>query len=605
MKNFKLRTKMISAFLLAALITALTGGFGIYYTNSIGHFGSHVGEELAPLADASMEIKLSAVEAHLIFEEIMAGDESENINEVWDLLDESIWYCDAILKGGKNDEGIFFPTNNPLVRQKVAQVKKNIEQFVQAAHKRYDQRGDSSKAGTEADEKFDAAYDKFIAMADEAEEIIHEDMDKGLALLRSDTQSAFTLMIVITVIGLVVCLAMAMVISAFLMKQIGGEPDDIAEIASRVAEGQFDIERITKNPVGIFSELVNMADSLKKAITSIQETMNGVAAGDLTGRIGEVGMTGELSLIKDSINNSLDMLGASITQVIVAAEQVNSGADQIASGSQALASGTTEQAASLEEISSSMAEVGSRSNTNSDNANQAAQITSQTMEIANRGNEQMNEMLSSMEKINNSSSDISKIIKVIDEIAFQTNLLALNAAVEAARAGKYGKGFAVVAEEVRNLAARSAEAAKNTTELIENSVNEVQSGVNNAGKTAEILTEINDSITKVNDLIGEIAAASKEQTTSTIEMNKALTQVNNVVQQNSSVSEESASASEELSGQAMQLQELMSQFKVNQAQSGLDMAHKSQAVTHPVVSEREHRKPARMITLDDDDFGKY
>lgn len=167
--------------------------------------------------------------------------------------------------------------------------------------------------------------------------------------------------------------------------------------------------------------------------------------------------------------------------------------------------------------------------------NQASQLTTQVMEIANRGNDQMQEMLSSIDKINGSSSEISKIIKVIDEIAFQTNLLALNAAVEAARAGKYGKGFAVVAEEVRNLAARSAEAAKSTTELIENSIKEVESGVSNAGKTTDILNEINEGVTKVNDLVGEIAAASKEQSNSTYEINVSLNQVNDVVLQNSSI----------------------------------------------------------------------
>ena len=251
-----------------------------------------------------------------------------------------------------------------------------------------------------------------------------------------------------------------------------------------------------------------------------------------------------------------------------------------------------------------MSEVGSRANASNDNASQAAQLTTQTMEVANRGNAQMKEMLSSMDKINNSSADISKIIKVIDEIAFQTNLLALNAAVEAARAGKYGKGFAVVAEEVRNLAARSAEAAKNTTDLIENSVKEVDSGVSNAGKTAEVLTEINESITKVNDLVGEIAAASQEQSTATDEINKSLTQVNEVVQANSSISEEAASASEELSGQAMELQALMGRFKLMQTKTTLKPISVQQEV--PVQMPALNKSgSAKMITLDDDNFGKY
>ena len=391
----------------------------------------------------------------------------------------------------------------------------------------------------------------------------------------------------------------------FILKQLGGEPTVIAGIAKKIASGQFDIEQSDKNVSGIFAELLKMAVSLKAAIMSIQGTMNSVSQGDFTTKMDDAGMVGELGLIKDSVNNSIDMLSSTINQVIVTSEQVNEGSGQLSSSSQALASGTTEQAASLEEVSSSMSEVGSKSKTNSENANQASQLSNQTLEVVGRGNKQMEEMLSSMDKISSSSSEISKIIKVIDEIAFQTNLLALNAAVEAARAGEYGKGFAVVAEEVRNLAARSAEAAKNTTELIENSSKEVELGVSNSGKTAEILNEIIDSITKVNDLAGEIASASEEQNASTEEMNKALIQVNNVVQQNSSISEEAASASEELNGQATELQNLMRNFKIKRSNSTHDAGLTQQTFIQATVPEERVVAPSKMITLDDDNFGKY
>ncbi|MBT4265101.1 MAG: methyl-accepting chemotaxis protein [Deltaproteobacteria bacterium] len=437
---------------------------------------------------------------------------------------------------------------------------------------------------------------------------VKNDQDILGPMVQAENDQGVMFIIILAVIAIVIGLALAWFIVRGVLAQLGQDPKEIADIAKKLGQGDLDIQFDETNIRGVYGEIKNTVDNLKTAIKSIQETMNKVSQGDFTDRVGDAGMSGELVLIKDAINTSIDMLSNTITQVVIATDQVNSGANQISSASQSLASGTTQQAASLEEISSSMSEVGSRANASNDNASQAAQLTTQTMEVANRGNAQMKEMLSSMDKINNSSADISKIIKVIDEIAFQTNLLALNAAVEAARAGKYGKGFAVVAEEVRNLAARSAEAAKNTTDLIENSVKEVDSGVSNAGKTAEVLTEINESITKVNDLVGEIAAASQEQSTATDEINKSLTQVNEVVQANSSISEEAASASEELSGQAMELQGQMARFKLNQARTAQQPTPIQQKDPVEIPAEILASKAVnstRMITLDDDNFGKY
>ena len=355
--------------------------------------------------------------------------------------------------------------------------------------------------------------------------------------------------------------------------------------------------------------LIDLESSLK----NIGNVMNAIATGDLTKRVtGD--QKGDLLRLKNHTNESIQMLSQVVRDVLHIATRVITGVDEIAKSSQALAAGTTEQAASLEQISSSMSEVGGGAKANSENASQATQLSNQTLDIVERGNKQMDDMLGSMDKINNTSSDINKIIKVIDEIAFQTNLLALNAAVEAARAGKYGKGFAVVAEEVRNLASRSAEAAKNTTELIENATQEIEFGVSSAGKTAEILKEINDSIIKVNDLVNEIAAASQEQNSNTNEINKALSQVNDVIQQNSSISEESAAASVELRGQAKQLQETMQRFVVDKSSLGSGSNIKSNGQTETPIGQVETMtspqtktttSSPKMITLDDDDFGKY
>ena len=447
----------------------------------------------------------------------------------------------------------------------------------------------------------------------------------------SKTKGVFMSVVVLAISAVLVCLTLLLgfLFSRSIMKQIGGEPGKIATIAESVAAGEFNIEHTEKTPTGILAVLLNMASSLQAAIHSIQQTMKTVSQGDFTNQMDDNQLTGELVLIGDSINESIAMLSDTIYQVLLVSDQVTEGAGQLAGSAQALATGTTEQAASLEEIGSTMAEIGNRAKTNSDNADQATQLSKQALDTTEKGNTQMKEMLGSMDKINEASNNISKIIKVIDEIAFQTNLLALNAAVEAARAGKYGKGFAVVAEEVRNLAGRSAEAARDTTMLIENSMKEVEYGVDNAAKTAEILDEISGSITKVNDLVVEIAAASLEQRSSAEEMNRAITQVNNVVQQNSSISEETASTSDELNNQAAELKVLISSFTLQQTkgktprseQETLEYQAEEQPVLEPPVEEppqlpenkqdqpelplEPENKPRKMITLDDDSFGKY
>lgn len=357
------------------------------------------------------------------------------------------------------------------------------------------------------------------------------------------------------------------------------------------------------------------AEKLQDLFSNVDDVMSGVSKGNLSKRI-TIKTEEYLDSLKTSINSALEMLSQTISKVMTASEEIDNGTSQVSSAAQSLANGSTQQAASLEEVSSSMDEIGSKAKTNSENAQQAQSLSNQTSDEVHRGNKQMESMLESMNKINETSSNVSKVIKVIDEIAFQTNLLALNAAVEAARAGKYGKGFAVVADEVRNLASRSAEAAKDTTTLIENSIVEVENGVKNANQTAEILKGFIENISKVADLIGEISLASQEQANGVAEVNTSLNQVNQVVQQNSSISEETASSSEELSSQAAILMDLMNRFRLDD--SNVKRHIKPQRREDPpkqsarIVPKAEPRpmiasqsKSGKKIVLDDDDFGKY
>ncbi len=272
---------------------------------------------------------------------------------------------------------------------------------------------------------------------------------------------------------------------------------------------------------------------------------------------------GEFLVFKDNMNNALGDLCLTVEQVIDDIEQVNSGANQVAQMSQSLSQGAQQQAASLEEISASVHEMSGQTKQSAESANSAKELSHKAKSLAEGGNQKMTLMLHSMSEINDASQSISKIIKVIDEIAFQTNLLALNAAVEAARAGKHGKGFAVVAEEVRNLAARSAQAAKETTSLIESTKMKVEQGVNTAKETEEALLLIREEIEHVADIAGEIAKASQHQAVGINEISLALGQIDQVTQANSAAAEESASSAEILSNQAMNINSIMQQFKVS------------------------------------------
>ena len=265
-------------------------------------------------------------------------------------------------------------------------------------------------------------------------------------------------------------------------------------------------------------------------------------------------------LIREPLSKANAALNDTMAQINDAGSQITSGANQVSDSSQALSQGATEQASALEEISSSMAEIGSQTKHNAESAVQANTLAQEARSVAEMGNTQMSTMIEAMAEINQSSQDISKIIKVIDEIAFQTNLLALNAAVEAARAGQYGKGFAVVAEEVRNLAARSAKAARETSDLIEGSVKKVENGASIADATGEALSKISEGVEKVTDLVAEIAKFSNEQANGIAEITTGLHQIDDVTQQNTSTSEESAAAAEELAAQANQLHSMLSRF---------------------------------------------
>jgi methyl-accepting chemotaxis protein len=353
---------------------------------------------------------------------------------------------------------------------------------------------------------------------------------------------------------------------AFALDQIRTLVKEIGEVNSGVLVGNLSKRGNADRFEGGYQEVVqgiNMTlDSVIKPIQDATGVLEKIAKKDMTARVtGDY--FGDHAKIKDAVNLAAETLDQSLQQVAVGADQIASASQQIGTGAQSLAQGTSEQASSLEKVSSSLQEMNAMTRQNAANAKEARGIAEATKTSAEHGSDSMQRLSGAMDLIKKSSDDTAKIIKTIDEIAFQTNLLALNAAVEAARAGEAGKGFAVVAEEVRNLAMRSAEAAKNTTDMIEGSVKNSENGVIINQEVMKNLEEINAHAKRVSEVMAEIAAASDQQSQGVGQVNTAMEQMNQLTQANAANSEESASASEELSAQAQEMRAMVSGFTIS------------------------------------------
>lgn len=340
--------------------------------------------------------------------------------------------------------------------------------------------------------------------------------------------------------------------------------NESADVLHELSKGNLNVrvEGDFEGDFAIIKDALNgTIKTLKSYIDEITSVLSNIAKGVLSVSI-HTEFKGDFIALKESINQSIEAFNTVLGNINLASEEVAMGASQLSRGSQTISQDATEQASSLEELTVSVSSIADQTKNNARSADEASKISQTAKADAVAGNDKMKVLQKAMEEINASSANISKIIKVIDDIAYQTNMLALNAAVEAARAGVHGKGFAVVAEEVRNLSARSAKAAQKTTELIEGSIKNIEAGTEIANETAKALSDIMEGVEQTVSISGQIATASNEQATGIVQINKGIEQLSKVVQNNSAIAQEAAASSEELAAQADQLKYMVGRFQL-------------------------------------------
>jgi len=393
-------------------------------------------------------------------------------------------------------------------------------------------------------------------------EYIREDtalMKESLAQIQS---RAIIMLITMGIVSVVVSIAFGIYITRGISRPI----NELEKAAQKLAGGELEvsIEYESKDELGELADnMRDMAATLRTYIKDIGYNMAELSKGNLTVKP-SADFRGDFIELHNDLNHLLDSLNETMVMIGRSADQVSVGSQQVSAGSQTLAQGATEQASSIQELSASITEISSQVQETAERAKEAGDWVNQASERTVECNGHMDKLVEAMEDINSKSQEISKIIKTIDDIAFQTNILALNAAVEAARAGAAGKGFAVVAEEVRNLAAKSAEAASDTTVLIESSISAVERGSEIASDTADSLKAVTENEERVNDVVQKIAVAAEEQSQAIAQVTLGVDQISTVVQANAATAEQSAASSEELSSQADVLNGQMAKFVVRE-----------------------------------------
>ncbi|HEX3040134.1 MAG TPA: methyl-accepting chemotaxis protein [Caproiciproducens sp.] len=557
MKNFKIAKKLIYSFLIVSLITTIVGVSGIVSLVQMKNSSTKLYEKqtvpLPVISDIILNLDRLRGQGR---DFILYCNDQDKIKEIENKMETyKAFYQTDVKQYGPTiataaSKKLFDEANQMYEQQMLPALDNVIKQ---------------SKSGNSADalkslDDFKTINQKVV---DNYTQCMQNRVSNAKLTNQSNTQLADMMLIIsaaIMVAGIIISILLGMFIARSLSRPI----NQMAVAAERIAQGSLDVEitYVSKDEIGSLARsLKSASETLKLYIQDISDNLGLIAEGDLSAEINQE-YVGDFQPIKQAFQKISDDLNETMSTIDISAEQVSSGASQVSGGAQELAQGATEQASTIEELAAATTEVSNHIKENAEHVRTVTGYVEETISGVNRGTGQMKNMLVSMDNINSSSSEIGKIIKVIDDIAFQTNILALNAAVEAARAGAAGKGFAVVADEVRNLASKSAEAAKHTTQLIETSVQNIREGSDMATKTAAALDEIAAKVHLVGETVERIDRASSNQATAIAQITQGVEQVSSVVQTNSATAEESAAASEELSAQAETLSKLVGKFKL-------------------------------------------
>lgn len=594
MKRFidlKISSKLVIGFLIIAMLAAVIGAVGLLSLLNLWKEDKQLYEEntlaLQHAGSASTTFvliryntyKLSVLEDPGKLQEV-SGDSVMLLER----LDDYLQKCGAALVNKELKE-----TFQKLEDEWINSYKPDMEKIMQLS-------AAGDRAGAQALVPGLAAlgtdmYNEFVSFL----AMLSEDAATKADVNSRVAQTSILVIAVVTALGVTVAVILALVIAGIISKPL----NRAVQSADRLAVG--DLDAGLEMDAGREDEVGKLADAFDKLIASTRKQVAAakrIADGDLTV---QVETRSEKDQLGQGLSELVHGLRDMVSSIYAAADQVATGSTMLSDSSMALSQGATEQASVVEELTAAIEEISAQTAANANSAEEANALANSSKVNAEEGDALMKSMLDAMDEISESSKSISRIIKVIEDIAFQTNILALNAAVEAARAGQHGKGFAVVAEEVRTLASKSANAAKETTDMIEGSIRKVEAGTKLAAQTADALSRIVGQIERAAALNSAIAEASKEQSMGIEQINTGIVQVSQVVQTNAATSEESAAASEELSGQAEHLKDIVSVFKLSDIPAKKKKEKKS-AVQIDLGAEGGFRQ---RLTAGETDFGKY